>query len=210
MGIARAKRWVATLFRRNLTLLGRWYGTNKAAGHQMYTPMYHRHLAHLRRQSIRLLEIGIGGYDAGLQSGGSSLRMWRTWMPKSRIVGLDLDPRDFGEPRVTTCVGDQTDRAFLRELVTREGPFDVVIDDGSHMSDHIRTSFETIFPMLNAGAIYVIEDLHCSYDPTFGGGPPGTPGTSVEMLKELLDSPTIGGDVRAVHVYPKIAFLERR
>ena len=146
----------------------------------MYTPMYHRHLAHLRRQPIRLLEIGIGGYDAGLQSGGSSLRMWRTWMPKSRIVGLDLDPRDFGEPRVTTCVGDQTDRAFLRELVTREGPFDVVID------------------------------LHCSYDPTFGGGPPGTPGTSVEMLKELLDSPTIGGDVRAVHVYPKIAFLERR
>jgi hypothetical protein len=46
--------------------------------------------------------------------------------------------------------------------------------------------------------------------PDYGGGPPGTPGTSVEMLKGLLDEPTIGGEVQAVHMYPHIAFVEKR
>ena len=143
------------------------------------------------------------GYDA------SSERV-KSLQAGTSYVGVDIGPRDFREPRVTTVVGDQTDRAFLRSLVADHGPFDVVIDDGSHISAHIITSFQTVFPLMPSGGLYVIEDLQYSYDPEFGGGPPGTPQTSVEMLKTLIDSPTQGGDVASVHVYPKIAFIERR
>lgn len=210
LNVARLKRWVAPLFRRNLTLLGKWYGTNKVIPSQNYTPLYTQHLQHLRRRPVRVLEIGIGGYVGGLQSGGSSLRMWRTWMPKASVVGIDLEPRDFREPRITTVAGDQSDPEFLAALVRDHGPFDVIVDDGSHFSHHVIASFEALFPTMPSGGIYIIEDLHCSYDPEFFGGPPGTAGTSVEMVKTLLDSPTLEGPVRAVLMYPKIAFIQKR
>lgn len=208
--IARAKRALAPAFKWDLTRLGRWYGTNKAMDKQLYTPLYVRHLKQLRRRSLRLLEIGIGGYQGGVMSGGGSLRMWRTWFPKSLIVGIDLEPRVYREPRIVTYAGSQADADFLRMVESDAGPFDVIIDDGSHISEHIVRSFEVLWPSLNSGGFYIIEDLQTAYETEYGGGPPGTPGTSVEMLKELLDSPTLGGDVAALHMYPRIAFVEKR
>jgi hypothetical protein len=208
--VAWLKRMIAPAFRRDLTRLGRWYGTNKASNKQLYTPLYDRHLGPLRRRPLRLLEIGIGGYAGGSQSGGASLRMWRTWMPKSQIVGIDLELRDFGEPRISTFAGSQTDGEFLRRVEATAGPFDVVIDDGSHVSADVLYTFDVLWPRLRPGGVYVIEDLGTSYLAEFGGGPPGTPGTSVEMLKQLIDEPTQGRDVGAVHVYPHIAFIDKR
>jgi cephalosporin hydroxylase len=205
---ARIRRVVAPALSRDLTWLGRWYETDKAVPN-MYTPLYERHLGHLRRRPIRILEIGIGGYDGGPLAGGESLRMWRSWMPRAEVVGIDLAPRDFQEPRITTLVGSQADADFLREVWSTHGPFDVVIDDGSHVSEHIRVSFEALWPLLASGGIYAIEDLGTSYETDYGGGPPGTPGTSMEMLKELLDQPNQDGSVRSLCVYKNIAFLER-
>ena len=43
------------------------------------------------------------------------------------------------------------------------GPFDIIIDDGSHRNDDMVISFETLFPVLKCGGMYVVEDLHCCY-----------------------------------------------
>jgi Methyltransferase domain len=208
--IARLKGAIAPALRGDLTRLGRWYGTNKASGKQLYTPFYECHLDSFRRRPLRLLEIGIGGYGGGPQAGGASLRMWRSWMPKARVVGIDLHARDFCEPRISTFAGSQSDGDFLRRVEATAGPFDVVIDDGSHVSSDVTTTFDVLWPLLRPGGVYVIEDLGTSYLAEFGGGPPGTPGTSIEMLKQLIDEPTRGGDVGAVHVYPHIAFVQKR
>jgi hypothetical protein len=207
--VARVKRVLAPLCWGNLTRLGRWYGSNKASEKQLYTPYYEAHIGALRRRPLRLLEIGVGGYGAGPQSGGASLRMWRTWMPRAQVVGIDITPRDFDEPRIATETGDQADVSFLADLSLRRGPFDIVIDDGSHRSADIITSFHTLWPLLRPDGFYVIEDLSTSYMAEYGGGPPGTSGTSVEMIKELVDAPTTGGDVAAIHVYPHIAFIRK-
>ena len=69
--------------------------------------------------------------------------------------------------------GDQTDPVFLTELTNREGPFDNIIADGSHVQSHIITSFETLFPLMNRGGIYVIEDTQTSYWPRFEGSTSG-------------------------------------
>jgi hypothetical protein len=203
---ASVKRWFAPAIRGDLTRLGRFYGTDKASPKHLYTPFYEEHLRHLKRERIHLLEIGIGGYDEGPGAGGGSLRMWRTWLPRAHIVGIDLGPRDFREPRITTVVGDQADRAFLTRLAAEQGPFKVVIDDGSHVSEHVRITFETLWPLLPAGGIYAIEDLATSYLEGFGGGPPGTAGTSVEMLKDLVDATQLG-DIAQMHLYPQLAVL---
>src|SRR5207248_3839134 len=39
-------------------------------------------------------------------------------------------------------------------------PPQIIIDDGSHRSDHIIFTFERLFPALHRGGFYVVEDLH--------------------------------------------------
>ncbi len=39
----------------------------------------------------------------------------------------------------------------------------MIIDDGSHISEHIITSFKTLFPHLKKGGLYFVEDLHAGW-----------------------------------------------
>jgi cephalosporin hydroxylase len=86
------------------------------------------------------------------------------------ITGIDLyDKSALREDRISIYQGDQNDPAFLQEVNRLEGPFDIIIDDGSHVQTHIITSFETLFPLLKTGGIYVIEDTQTSYWTKFEG-----------------------------------------
>ncbi len=162
-------------------------GTDKEGAHS-YTAAYERHLGHLRDQRIILLEIGIGGYaDPG--RGGASLRMWKEFFPLAQVIGLDVEDKSaLAEDRITILRGDQGDKAFLERMALEHGPFDVVIDDGSHRCRHVIASFEALFPHVTPTGIYAIEDLQTSYWETYGGssGPDRT-GTSMTMLQALAD-----------------------
>jgi hypothetical protein len=48
------------------------------------------------------------------------------------------------------------------------GPFDVIIDDGSHKWADQQDSLGILLPGLVRGGWYIIEDLHTSYWPAFG------------------------------------------
>jgi hypothetical protein len=148
------------------------FGSDKFGAH-LYTPTYHRMFGHLRDQPLRVLEVGIGGYDT-LKAGGSSLRMWAEYFPSARIVGLDISPKDLALPRrVTVVTGSQTDELLLQRLLDEHGPFDIVIDDGSHIVPHVLQTFRFLYPRLNPGAIYVVEDSQTSFMPFVGGHPDG-------------------------------------
>ena len=57
-----------------------------------------------------------------------------------------------------------------------------------------------------------IEDLHTAYSPGFEGGPPGTPGTSIELLKELMHRTQASSgarDIAELHVFNDIAFIRK-
>ena len=211
--VARIKRVIALSVRNDLTRLGRFYGTNKVSATQQYGALYERYLRHRRREALCILEIGVGGYQTG--TGGSSLRMWRTYCPKSLVYGIDIESRDLREPRIETFCGSQADPEFLRSVVDRIGPPDLVVDDGSHRSEHVIASFEVLFPLLAVGGLYVIEDTHRSYMPEFGGGPPGTGGTTMEFVKRLIDDLTrrrpddCGAQPNAIHIYPRIVFVTK-
>lgn len=154
--------------KKDLTSLAEIYQTDKWGRH-FYTPIYHHWFRDLRYHEVRLLEIGIGGYAKSRQ-GGNSLRMWKNFFPKGQITGIDLyDKRDLGENRIHIYTGDQSDVDFLKQVSSKEGPFNIIIDDGSHMQSHMITSFETLFPLMSPGGIYVIEDTQTSYWPKFEG-----------------------------------------
>jgi len=144
------------------------YGTDKFGFHD-YTPNYYKLFKHLRSRPVRLLEIGVGGYQDA-DRGGESLEVWRDFFPKGRITGIDIQTKemDLGE-RVQILKGSQVDPEFLADLVRDHGPFDIIIDDGSHQNLHVVTSFEILFPTLAPGGIYVAEDVQTSFFPRFGG-----------------------------------------
>ncbi len=168
-----------------LTKLAITYGTDKFGYHD-YTPNYYKLLKHLKNRPIKLLEIGVGGYQDA-DRGGESLEVWRDFFPKAQIVGIDIQKKemDLGE-RVSILQGSQVDAEFLETLVRDHGPFDVIIDDGSHRNEHVVTSFQLLYPTLAEGGIYVVEDVQTAFFPRFGGSLEMTAPNSVGYFADMV------------------------
>ncbi|OBK19162.1 SAM-dependent methyltransferase [Mycobacterium asiaticum] len=124
-----------------------------------YLPVYESALP--RDRPVRMLEIGVAR--------GGSLQMWRRFLhSESVIVGVDIEPdtAKFDDPsrQIHVRVGSQTDTEFLQRVVDEFGPFDVILDDGSHMNSHIVQSFRFLFPNgLASNGVYVVEDISANY-----------------------------------------------
>ena len=120
---------------------------------------YRRLLTGLDREPTSILEIGV--------KGGGSTACWKALFPGASVVGLDIKLRRWltqqpSEDGVVYLQGDQTDVARLEEIATRYGPFDLVIDDGSHVTDHVAGTLRCLLPHVRPGGAYVIEDTHSS------------------------------------------------
>lgn len=172
----------------NLKALATVYGTDKWCGH-WYAQHYETHFAPLRRKQLNILEIGIGGFKDP-ESGGRSLRMWRTYFPKSRIFGIDIHDKSLhNERRIKTFRGSQADESFLEEVLKEIQRVDIIIDDGSHQNEHVLATFKFLFPRLNEAGIYVIEDTQTSYWRQYSGSSDNlnSPDTTMGFLKSLID-----------------------
>jgi hypothetical protein len=208
-----------------LTELARRHGTDKWGEHHRYTPRYERHLGPLRQRPICLLEIGVGGYESG-ELGGASLRMWKAYFPLGRIHGIDIHDKSLlEEERIRIFRGSQVDAAFLERVLAEIGTPDVIIDDGSHINEHMLKTFEILFPRLaEDGGIYVLEDVQTSYWPRWGGRPPGAPGprTFMDFVKERLDglnhpeyrwtghrAGPLDLSIVGIHCYHNLVFFEK-
>jgi len=213
-----ARRWSAM----SLTELAEEFGSDKWGVHR-YTPHYERHFAQLREREMLVIELGIGGY-ARERQGGASLRMWKWYFPRAQVVGVDIEDKSFvDEERITAFRGSQTNPRLMRRIIKRFGQPALVIDDGSHRSPDVIRSFEILFPLLDDGGLYVIEDVQTSYWPQWKGSLElDDPTTSMAMVKRLLDGlnheefldeayqPSYTDlHVRAVHCYHNLVVVEK-
>lgn len=141
---------------RTLNEIAITYNTDKSSLGHNYTQKYASYFSHMREKNLNLFEIGIFN--------GSSLKTWKEYFPNSKIFGLDIkDASSLNDDRITTIVGSQYDKKVLENVNSTYGPFDIIIDDGSHRGEHMKFSFETLFPLLKPNGLYIIEDLHCCY-----------------------------------------------
>ena len=143
----------------SLAQIGKKYPTSK--NRTGFIPIYESYFDRLREKEINILEIGVDK--------GDSLRLWRDYFTKAKICGLDIVKKDFSINNVEIFCGDQSDHNFLSKIVEKYGKFDVIIDDGCHVSKHIISSFNYLFDYLSENGLYIIEDLQTSYIPRFGG-----------------------------------------
>ncbi|MCJ7592327.1 MAG: class I SAM-dependent methyltransferase [Woeseiaceae bacterium] len=126
-----------------------------------YFDIYTKHFEAYRNYPIRMLEIGVFR--------GGSLRMWKDYFhPDSTIVGIDIDKtckdHEIADRKVFVRIGSQADPDFLAEVTAEFGPFDIILDDGSHKTHHQNISFGALFrDALTDGGCYMVEDVHTNY-----------------------------------------------
>lgn len=125
-----------------------------------YLKRYNFHFYPIREKIKKVLEIGVDR--------GESLSMWKEYFPNAEIHGLDINKEcmKFNEDRIKIHIGDQSDQTFLDKFGEENKFFDIIIDDGSHIHDHIIKSFTSLYPYLNNSGYYVVEDVINNYETT--------------------------------------------
>lgn len=63
----------------------------------------------------------------------------------------------------------QVDPDLLDDVVRNAGRLDIIIDDGSHLNEHVLTTFHHLFAKLAPGGLYLVEDTQTSYWPGYAG-----------------------------------------
>jgi len=179
-----------------LTELANKYASDKgtvspSVGHHgprlHFTPKYNKYFELIKNENLNILEIGVGS--------GPSLKMWYEYFPNAKIHAIDIfDQSQHNNNRVTTHVGDQSNREDLKRIIDLIGDVDIIIDDGSHVVKHQQISLGFLFKHLKSGGQYWIEDLHTSdksvwvgkdlygYDMSFNDGE-----STVEVLESYIN-----------------------
>ena len=198
----------------SLIEIGKKYPTSKNVSG--FIEIYEEYFKTIKDKKINILEIGVDK--------GYSLRLWREYFTAANICGIDLYKKNFTINNVEILTGDQSDHSFLQTVVNKYHKFDIIIDDGSHLSKHIISSFKFLFPFLNDNGIYVVEDLQTSYQPRYGGSRINLnkKKTSMNFLKSLADSINYehadkpffkksftDGKIKSVNFYQNIAFIKK-
>jgi SAM-dependent methyltransferase len=118
-------------------------------------------------------------FELGIFKGGSCVFFHRLARAR-KLVAIELDrQRVFAvdnyikqqelENSLVPIYGvDQADRQRLNEIVDEQfghEQLDLVIDDASHFLDETRSSFNSLFPRLRPGGVYIIEDWSWAHGP---------------------------------------------
>jgi hypothetical protein len=132
-----------------------------------YLDYYDEALVSIRDQDVSILEVGV-------QNGGS-LETWSTYFKNGKsFIGCDIDPNcahlKYEDSRINIVIGDVNSQDAYNKITSIESSFDLVIDDGSHQSIDIINAFINYFGLVKPGGRYIIEDSHCLYMSSFGGG----------------------------------------
>lgn len=183
------------------------HGADKGSQHHVKGHDFARHydkiFGNLREMRLRILEVGCGG--------GDSMRMWLEYFPNAFVFGVDIveNTNPWNTPgtdiheRYKFLQGNQSDPVMWKCLFANWGrPFDIIIDDGSHMSDDVLNCFRHVWPAVRSGGFYCIEDLACSYSSIFIKGQ-----TPMEQLKIMTDQIHHGSDIDFIYFAKELAVI---
>jgi len=161
------------------------------------------------RSPQRIMEVGV-------KNGGSLLLWCDLWPRVQKVIGVDLNPalRDL-HPKISVVQIDQTDGPSLDRLGSAEGPFDLIIDDASHLGEASWMTFRALWPHVAPGGLYVVEDWTVGYLNSWPDGaeyrdlpPPGHTAGMVGMVKRLVDE-LEAGNMKRLDLLYGLAFAHK-
>ena len=125
-----------------------------------YFDIYHHYFKKFIGKEVHIVEVGIYA--------GGSLDMWKSYFgPQCKIYGIDIheECRKFEDNTTKVFIGDQGDRDFWKRFKEQVPNVDIIIDDGSHQSEHQIITLKEMLPHINPGGIYLCEDVHGMHNP---------------------------------------------
>lgn len=134
------------------------YDSSHTIKNMSFCDIYDKYFINIRYNVKKFVEIGI--------LNGQSLRMWKEYFPNAIIYGIDINPdcKQYEEERIKCFIGDQNDDNFLLKIKNIIGKYDILVDDGSHITKHQIKSFNFLYENCNNNGFYIIEDLRNSYE----------------------------------------------
>jgi len=134
---------------------GELSGTDKIS-HHGYERFYSDFLNRVEIKN-EIIEIGYGE--------GLSINFWKNIFPDSYLNLIDKDINEIGEGyQVFKCDQSSYKELTILENHLKSKSIDLIIDDGSHIPEHIILTFNIFFKsLLNPGCSYIIEDIETSY-----------------------------------------------
>lgn len=158
--------------------------SDKSSRFHNYAVKYDKILAPYREGFTSILEIGVAQ--------GQSMSMWADYFTNATIHGADISKASENcvaySDRIKFHLLDQRDRAQLKNM-EQFSPFDLIIDDGNHFWMEQILTFETLFPYLRKGGIYIVEDTTTSYWNEYKNHPI----SPVDYFKALADEVHLKG-----------------
>ena len=159
------------------------YKTDKLQYANIYEPLF----AEIYDDHIKLLELGV--------SEKGSLYMWRDYFVNGEIYGVDVANVGCGDG-VSIFQCDQSDANCLEKTLKPHSPFDIIIDDASHIGRMSKISFDYLFfNLLKPGGLYIIEDWGTGYWRKWDDG-------------EYITKPSVVGKRIMSHDYGMVGFLK--
>ena len=176
------------------------YGTDKSTLQHGYTTFYDsifKKNGIQRNNLINLMEIGVFY--------GASVKMWRDYFFNSTIYAVDWykgingngstfnSATSFVDEVQSKCIDrveiqncNQGDIGELHTLAAdlKDVQFDIIIDDGSHLSKDQQLTFFTLWPLLKPGGVFIIEDICCSLQSGYDNLQDGS-NTTLTMLEQF-------------------------
>lgn len=128
-----------------------------------YFHIYDHLLSQYKNKKIKFVEIGI--------LDGGSLFLWRDFFgDQAEIIGIELNPeaKKWESHGFKIYIGDQSDEEFWRDFYKKEGPVDIILDDGGHTSKQQLITLSSSIKHIKKGGQIIIEDTHSSYMKDYG------------------------------------------
>ena len=145
--------------------IGKKHGTDKVSLHN-YHEIYPQYIEKYYNSNGGMVEVGL--------LGGASLNLWLELFPNMHIYALDINPSENIQKhkRHTIIKTDQSIQTDLDNAFDKiEETIWFINDDGSHIPEHQLLTFNTLFPKLENGGVYIIEDCAGSYLKAYNGDP---------------------------------------
>lgn len=161
----------------HLAETGKNCGTDKFT--HGYLPKYEFFLNKFKNEKINILELGV--YH------GSSIHMWAQYFERAEIFGCDISPQTFKyhDERIHINILDLSKPSSYPILAARQ--YRIILDDASHYHDHQLLAFFNLFPYVEKGGIYIIEDLQTSFPPNLANYIHGSNDNTVNVLLHLAE-----------------------
>ena len=115
--------------------------------------------------------------ELGIFQGGSYVFLDKLFRPR-RMSAVEISPQPVApllryvaavKDRFVHFATSQCDREILHQIVRDElaDELDIVVDDASHTYENTKASFELLFPLLQPGGFYVVEDWSWAHTPKY-------------------------------------------